>query len=76
MPAEYEDSAGPDLKPGGILIIDREGFNEQNLRKAEYDQSPLEDGSLARFQVFQADVTKLTTTALKDLGLSARSVFR
>jgi len=26
--------------------------------------------------VFQADVTKLTTTALKDLGLSARSVFR
>src|SRR5205814_5755573 len=67
-PAALKVNLG-DLKPGGILIIDREGFNEQNLRKAEYERSPLEDGSLERFQVFQADVTKLTTTALKDLGL-------
>src|SRR5438477_1772339 len=74
-PAALKVNLG-DLKPGGILIIDREGFNEQNLRKAEYERSPLEDGSLERFQVFQADVTKLTTTALQDLGLSARSVFR
>jgi 2-oxoglutarate ferredoxin oxidoreductase subunit alpha len=65
-----------DLKPGGMLIVDREGFTEQNLKKADYGTNPLEDGSLARYQVFQADVTKLTTTALKDLGLSARAVFR
>jgi 2-oxoglutarate ferredoxin oxidoreductase subunit alpha len=65
-----------DLKPGGILIVDREGFNEQNLKKAEYEHNPLENGSLARYQVFQADVTKLTTAALKELNLSARSVFR
>src|SRR5499427_5691301 len=26
----------PDLKPGGILIIDREGFTEANLKKADY----------------------------------------
>src|SRR5688572_143214 len=64
-----------DLKPGGILIVDREGFNEQNLKKADYEQNPLENGSLDRFQVFQADVTKLTATALKDMDLSARSVF-
>src|SRR5438093_2046779 len=74
-PAALKVNLG-DLKPGGILIIDREGFNEQNLKKAEYDRSPLEDGSLDRFQVFQADVTRLTTAALKDLGLSARAVFR
>jgi 2-oxoglutarate ferredoxin oxidoreductase subunit alpha len=65
-----------DLKTGGILIVDREGFNEQNLKKADYARNPLEDGSLDRYQLFQADVTKLTTAALKDLGLSARSVFR
>src|SRR5205814_4300609 len=74
-PAALKVNLG-DLKSGGILIIDREGFNEQNLRKAEYERSPLEDGSLERFQVFQAEVTKLTTAALMDLGLSARSVFR
>ena len=65
-----------DLKSGGILIVDREGFNEQNLKKAEYESNPLADGSLDRYQLFQAEVTKLTTAALKDLGLSARSVFR
>ncbi len=65
-----------DLKPGGILIVDHEGFNEQNLAKAEYEKNPLDDGSLSRYQLFQVDVTKLTTAALKDLGLSARTVFR
>src|SRR5262252_7086123 len=74
-PAALKVNLG-DLKPGGILIVDREGFNEQNLKKADYEQNPLEDGSLDRYQLFQADVTKLTTAALKDLGLSARSVFR
>jgi 2-oxoglutarate ferredoxin oxidoreductase subunit alpha len=65
-----------DLKPGGVLIVDREGFNDQNLRKADYERNPLDDGSLTRYQVFQVDVTKLTTAALKDMGLSAREVFR
>src|SRR5499427_2490693 len=74
-PAALKVNLG-DLKPGGILIVDREGFNEQNLKKADYEQNPLEDGSLDRYQLFQADVTKLTTAALKDLGLSARAVFR
>jgi len=74
-PAALKVNLG-DLKPGGILVVDREGFNEQNMKKADYATNPLEDGSLTRYQVFQADVTKLTTAALKDLGLSARSVFR
>src|SRR5437016_3850277 len=74
-PAALKMNVG-DLKSGGILIVDREGFNEQNLKKAEYESNPLEDGSLRRYQLFQADVTKLTSAALKDLGLSARAVFR
>src|SRR5690242_17685410 len=74
-PAALKVNVG-DLKPGGILVVDREGFNEQNLKKADYATNPLEDGSLTRYQVFQADVTKLTSAALKDLGLSARAVFR
>src|SRR5262245_21529000 len=65
-----------DLKAGGILIVDREGFNEQNLKKADYATNPLENGSLERYQLFEIDVTKLTNAALKDMGLSARAVFR
>src|SRR6266852_1035058 len=74
-PAALKMNVG-DLKPGGILIVDREGFNQQNLKKAEYPSNPLEDGSLDRYQLFPAEVTRLTTAALKDLGLSARTVFR
>jgi 2-oxoglutarate ferredoxin oxidoreductase subunit alpha len=66
-----------DLKPGGILIVDQEGFNEQNLKRAGFEQSPLADGSLkAKYQLFPVDVAKLTQLALKDMQLSAREVFR
>ena len=65
-----------DLRAGGILIVDREAFSDANLRKAGYSQSPLDDGSLERWQLFQVDITKLTTTSLKGLGLSAREEFR
>src|SRR5437879_3958919 len=74
-PAALKMNLG-DLQAGGILIVDREGFNQQNLQKAEYASNPLEDGSLDRYQLFQAEVTKLTTTALKDLRLPARTVLR
>jgi 2-oxoglutarate ferredoxin oxidoreductase subunit alpha len=74
-PAALKMNLG-DLRPGGILIVDREGFTEPNLRKADYERNPLEDGSLTRYQLFQVDVTRLTTAALKDMGLSARAVFR
>jgi 2-oxoglutarate/2-oxoacid ferredoxin oxidoreductase subunit alpha len=74
-PAALKMNLG-DLKAGGILIVDREGFTEQNLAKAEYKTNPLDDGTLARFQVFPVDVTRLTNAALKDMGLSARAVFR
>jgi 2-oxoglutarate ferredoxin oxidoreductase subunit alpha len=66
-----------DLKPGGILIVDQEGFNEQNLKRAGFERSPLADGSLkGKYQLFPIDVAKLTQLAVKDLALSAREVFR
>jgi len=66
-----------DLKPGGILIVDQEGFNEQNLKRAGFERSPLADGSLkAKYQLFPIDVAKLTQLALRDFSMSAREVFR
>src|SRR5213080_2253167 len=47
-PAALKMNVG-DLNPGGILIVDREGFNQQKLQKAEYASNPLEDGSLQRY---------------------------
>jgi 2-oxoglutarate ferredoxin oxidoreductase subunit alpha len=65
-----------DLKPGGLLVVDKEAFSEQNLKKAEYESNPLEDGSLSRFQVFPVEIGRLTTLALKELGLPTRAVTR
>ena len=65
-----------DLKTNGMLLVDRETFTEQNLRKAEYPADPLRDGSLERFRVFEIDITKLTTNSLVDSGLSNKSVLR
>ena len=41
----------PELERGGIVIVNEDGFTEPNLRKAEYDANPLEDGTLDDYQV-------------------------
>src|SRR3954469_18305115 len=35
-----------DLRTGGLLIVNSGAFNAQNLKKAGYEVSPLEDGSM------------------------------
>ena len=58
------------LKPGGIIIADTDGFDNKNLRLANYPDgvNPLEDGSLDSYEVIKIDVTKLTREALKDFS--------
>jgi len=65
-----------DLKQNGILIVDKEEFNEVNLKKADYTTNPLEDGSLAKYQVYPIEITRMTTSALEALNLPNRSVMR
>jgi 2-oxoglutarate ferredoxin oxidoreductase subunit alpha len=66
----------PSLKDGGIIIVNLGGFTEKNLKLAGYDSSPLENGLLSKYQVFEVDISKLTTIALEDLGLSTKTVER
>src|SRR5260370_19249329 len=60
------------LKVGGTVIVDTAAFNERNLGKAGYARNPLDDDSLARYQVLKFDITKLTADAVKPHGLSSR----
>lgn len=64
------------LKPGGTIIADRDNFNKKYLKKAGYDENPLEDDSLKDYQVLAAPASFLTKEALKDLGLDMQSVSR
>ncbi|HLZ45240.1 MAG TPA: 2-oxoacid:acceptor oxidoreductase subunit alpha [Gemmatimonadales bacterium] len=61
-----------DLKVGGTVIVDTAAFNERNLTKAGYAKNPLDDDSLARYQVLKFDITKLTADSVKPHGLSSR----
>ena len=65
------------IKPGGKIIVNIEGFDSKNLRLAQYPDgvNPLEDGSLNSYELIKIDVTKLTREALKeftDLGMKEK----
>src|SRR4051812_48696832 len=54
-----------DLKPGGLIIADEGEFGARNLAKAGYGVNPLEDDSLARWQVIKFNISQLTLDAVK-----------
>jgi 2-oxoglutarate ferredoxin oxidoreductase subunit alpha len=64
------------VRKDGIIIVNTSQFGERNLEKAGYATNPLEDGSLASFQIYPVDITKLTETAVGGLGLTTKAVDR
>jgi len=67
----------PDLELGGKIIINTDAFTKGNLRKADYDSNPLEDGSLDSYEIYELPITTLNRSALEDIeGLSTRDIDR
>ena len=66
------------LKPGGIIIANSDGFDAKNLKLAKFPDgvNPLTDGSLDKYKVHVIDVTKITRTALADSGLGTKEMDR
>lgn len=66
------------LKPGGIIIANTDGFDAKNLKLAKYPDgvNPLTNGSLDKYKVYEIDVTKITRTALADSGLGTKEMDR
>ena len=64
------------LKPGGLIIADTGEFTRRNLEKAKYETNPLEDGSLARWDVLAFDISALTIEAVKPFGLGNKDALR
>jgi 2-oxoglutarate ferredoxin oxidoreductase subunit alpha len=65
-----------DLRQGGTLIINTDAFDERNLAKAGYETNPLDDGSLDGFRLIGVPMDQLTQEAVKETGVSGRSVLR
>jgi 2-oxoglutarate ferredoxin oxidoreductase subunit alpha len=67
----------PDLKPGGMLIVNSGAFTEGNLAKAGYQSNPLDDEALKHnYKILPVDMNKLTETALAGTGLSSKEAAR
>ncbi len=64
------------LKPGGLIIADTGEFTTRNLDKAKYKANPVEDGSLAKWQVMAFDISQLTVDAVAAFGLGRKDALR
>jgi 2-oxoglutarate ferredoxin oxidoreductase subunit alpha len=65
-----------DLRVGGLIIVDTGAFSDRNLSKAGYTANPLDDGSLAPYQVLPLDISQRTLEAVKPFGLSQKDALR
>nr|WP_240757734.1 2-oxoacid:acceptor oxidoreductase subunit alpha [Nakamurella flava] len=74
-PAALKANLG-DLPKGGTVIVDTDEFTKRNLAKVGYTVSPLEDGSLADYQVHAVALTTMTVDAISRLDLSRKDAER
>src|ERR671913_1527461 len=65
-----------DLREGGLIIADEGEFTARNLAKAGYDSNPIEDGSLAKWQLVHFNISQLTLDAVKPFGLGNKEALR
>jgi len=65
-----------DLPAGSTLIVNSDSFEERDLTKAGYTVNPLEDGSLAGYNMFQVPMTSISIEASKELGVKRRDAER
>ena len=64
------------LKPGGLVIADTGEFTKRNLDKAKYETNPIEDGTLAKWDVLAFDISAQTIEAVKPFGLGNKDALR
>ena len=58
------------LRANGIIIINTDAFSARNLRLANYEENPLDNGGLSGYQLFPVEMTRLTKDALESVELS------
>ena len=61
-----------DLKTNATIIVNTDSFDTKNLKLAKFDSNPLEDGTLAKYNVMPIPLTQLTMNALEGLTLSLK----
>lgn len=61
-----------DLKKPGILIVNSDSFSAKDLKLANLETNPLEDGTIEGYRTIEVAMTKLTRGAVEPTGLSVK----
>ncbi len=64
------------VKKGGVIILNKAGFKDKNLKLAQYEVSPLDDGSLKDYQVFAYDINEQVRRVLEGSELTQKLIDR
>lgn len=65
------------LKPGGTLVVDTGAFDKRGLKKAGYEQDPLQEGNeLAGYNLIEIDISKRTLEAVEPMDLGRKQGLR
>ncbi len=66
-----------DLRAGGLIIVDEDSFEAKDLKLAALEKNPLDEETLTdKYRLAKVPITKLTRTAVNDLGLSPKEADR
>ncbi|HEX8041277.1 MAG TPA: 2-oxoacid:acceptor oxidoreductase subunit alpha [Chryseosolibacter sp.] len=64
----------PNLRKGGIIIANKEGFDPRNLSLAGFTSNPLEDGSLKDYEVHALDISREIKAALESQKIPSKLI--
>lgn len=64
------------VKKGGLLIANEDAFAGNDLKRAGYEVSPLDDGSLSAYRLVKVPINIMNGEAVKPFGLSPKQVDR
>jgi len=74
-PAALKANVG-DVPKGADIIVNTDEFTPRNLAKVGYAANPLEDGSLAEYQVHAVGLTSMTVRALAEFDIGKKEAER
>ena len=65
-----------DVPRGADIIANTDEFTKRNLSRVGYEASPLEDGSLANYNLHEVPVTSMTVKALEEFDITRKDAER
>jgi 2-oxoglutarate/2-oxoacid ferredoxin oxidoreductase subunit alpha len=60
------------VKKGGIVIVNEDAFEPNDLKKAGYESNPLHDNTFASYHLIKVQIDKLNDLAVKEANLGAK----